>query len=437
MAELFRPLTRGLFKPLFEPGLGSGSGGGLPAGFADASLYHNYALQQYLRAPAPSITRASTKTVLSSAGLLSTVASGALALSDRGLSIEESRQNVIRNNTMQGAVAGSPGALPTNWSTSLIGLTQTVVGVGTQNGIDYIDLRFSGTSSGTTVEIRFEGLGTVAASNGQTWSQSVFAGIVAGSLTNITVVRNALNQFDGSNVFLSQLNAAIVLDGSFREFSNPLTTNNASTAFVRPMVTLITSGVGVAIDVTIRIGWPQLELGAFATSYIPTTSAAVTRAADVITIPSPTSYVSLAQGGAFVEWTEELGPVGTTRILWAMRVDGSNYMRAEVLGTDNRVYFRLVTAGVQEGLVGSTSAVVAGQTYKMAIRWAANDIAAAMSPSLLPVVGTDTSAAMPTGSPVLGVGQNAASGGFLNSPLRRLALWQTGPSNAELQALVS
>ena len=68
-----------------------------------------------------------------------------------GLLVEEQRTNSIRNNTMVGAVAGTPGTLPTNWSTFITGATgisREVVGTGVESGINYLDLRFFGTSTG-------------------------------------------------------------------------------------------------------------------------------------------------------------------------------------------------------------------------------------------------------------------------------------------------
>src|SRR4029077_4515010 len=61
----------------------------------------------------------------------------------RGLLIEETRTNVIKNSTMAGAVAGTPGTNPTFWQVGLstTGFTQQIVGTGTENGIAYIDYR--------------------------------------------------------------------------------------------------------------------------------------------------------------------------------------------------------------------------------------------------------------------------------------------------------
>jgi len=47
-------------------------------------------------------------------------------------------------------VAGTPGTLPTNWGVSApAGLATSVVGLGTENGLPYVDLRINGTATGT------------------------------------------------------------------------------------------------------------------------------------------------------------------------------------------------------------------------------------------------------------------------------------------------
>lgn len=48
-----------------------------------------------------------------------------------------------------GAAAGTPGAMPINWSVAglLNGITRSIVGTGTENGIPYVDIRFAGTAT--------------------------------------------------------------------------------------------------------------------------------------------------------------------------------------------------------------------------------------------------------------------------------------------------
>jgi hypothetical protein len=200
--------------------------------------------------------------------------------------VEEARTNSIRNNTMVGAVAGTPGTLPTNWAIGgAAGLTSTVVGVGTLNGISYIDLQLVGTSSGTFTTILFEPATQVAATNAQAWAISSYVSIVAGSVAGSSVSLT-LNQINSGGSLLAQLVGADIassLNSSLARFSFASTTNQATIAFVRPLLGLNYSS-GVAIDFTLRIGLPQLEQGAFATSPILTSSATATRAADVASI---------------------------------------------------------------------------------------------------------------------------------------------------------
>lgn len=214
-----------------------------------------------------------------------------LCRSTKGATAWEARTNGIRNNTMVGAVPGTPGTRPTNWIIgSGTGLTIQLVGVGVggSTGVDYIDYRLSGTTGSTFITFNFDTCASIAATNAQAWTNSNFISIAAGNIANISSISSVINMCDSGGAFLGQLPGTDFkssLSNILTRNSTTGTTNNASAAFVQP-VFVITYSLGVAVDITIRIGWPQLELGSFATSPIKTTGAAATRAADVVTVPS-------------------------------------------------------------------------------------------------------------------------------------------------------
>lgn len=184
-----------------------------------------------------------------------------------GGSIEEGRTNSLRNNTMAGAAAGSPGTAPTDWiyTTSFGGLTGQIVGTGVESGINYIDVRYSGTTTGALLEsapLLAEFNTQVAASYGQTWTESEFAYLVGGSLANVTlkmamVENNAAGspQAAGGRATIS---AGAPPLGNNR-YSGTYTLTNASTAFVNHRVFQVDAASGVPVDFTLRVGWPQLE----------------------------------------------------------------------------------------------------------------------------------------------------------------------------------
>ena len=197
-----------------------------------------------------------------------------------GTLIEPERTNFISNNTMQGAVSGTPGTLPTNWSITGLGtLTQTVVGTGATNGINYIDIRYSGTTSTTQLGIRQNGQGTsgIPATNGQTWAYSVWTATVGGSTANVTSLISFTNAFDASGAYIGGFQSQNFNTSSTLTRGSAIATLSvANTAFLQPQL-VFGFNSGVAIDITLRIGMPQMELGSTVTSVIPTKTEARTR----------------------------------------------------------------------------------------------------------------------------------------------------------------
>ena len=127
-------------------------------------------------------------------------------LAAQGLLIEEQRTNSIRNNTMQGAVAGTPGTAPTNWtiSTTNAELVSSVIGTGTESGITYIDVRISGTMTASRdLDIAFEVSNNIAALNAQTWAESVYLREVGGSQTNISAIYLQANTYTAASAYVN------------------------------------------------------------------------------------------------------------------------------------------------------------------------------------------------------------------------------------------
>jgi hypothetical protein len=244
--------------------------------------------------PRITFTRSTTGTFTNASGVLTSAAINAprfdydpATLQSKGLLIEPRRINIIRNNTMVGAVAGTPGTLPTNWSAQInttTGLTSEVVGVGTDSGISYIDYRISGTASGAgSFEMFFDVQDISPSFFNETWIGSFYFKLQAGSTTGLSVPQVRFYDYNFINGFLGSTS----VDISFPT-SAALNTQRVVASYVIPIEETETQRLlvafniadGAAIDITFRIGMPQLEESDFVTSVIPTTSAQATRTAD-------------------------------------------------------------------------------------------------------------------------------------------------------------
>lgn len=205
-----------------------------------------------------------------------------------GLLVEPAATNSIRNSTMAGAAAGTPGTPPTNhsWSTSINGLTRQIVGTGEEDGIDYVDVRFSGTPSATSAfGLVADAYGEIEAVAGQVWTGSWYVGLVAGSLINTSLTHYlseriaSLSELASSSALITPANAAL---GMQRQ-NLTRTLSNASTVKVTSSLYLPYRS-DTAIDCTLRLGLPQMIPASAASSLIKSSGTAGTRAADVLSL---------------------------------------------------------------------------------------------------------------------------------------------------------
>jgi hypothetical protein len=217
------------------------------------------------------------------------------------LLLEPQRTNSIRNSSMVGAVAGTPGTLPTNWTTSNAGLTRTVVGTGTENGLPYVDVRFNGTATSIVSFVEFENRSIITASVGQTWSSNVYVKNID-TTAQANQVLLSMYEWTSGGTYLSEgsINIRSQLTTSLKRFDFVRTLASATTARVTPLIQFILTN-GATYDFTIRIAAPQMELGANATTWVPTTTAAVTRIADAASKTGVSSLIGQTEGTMFVD----------------------------------------------------------------------------------------------------------------------------------------
>ena len=123
----------------------------------------------------------------------------------------------------------------------------------------------------------------------------------------------------------------------------------------------------VAIDATFRIGAPQMEQGAFATSFIPTTAAAVTRSIDSCLIPPANmSFFTGSPGGSwFAEFMFMATAPSNSRIIGRPDTAGGVsplLLTATRTGSQNDgVSVATVNAGAANAVTKGASTWAAGQ----------------------------------------------------------------------------
>lgn len=354
----------------------------------------------------------------------------------RGLLVEEARTNSVRNGAATGAVAGTPGTSPTNWVISApAGITQQIIGTGTESGIPYVEFRYSGTATGSLV-IRPEGESFIVASSGQAWTGSVFVRLVSGSFANCTVDNN-IRQGTAAGTLVASNSSAITPTSAAlgrQSYTNTATMQATTERVVNRLIFVLTG----AVDFTVRIGGFQLELGAFPTSPIITTGSALTRSADVAVVSGanfpagivPSQFTLYAD--AYREFAVPSGQFPAVLVLTAAgasNTDGGTlgYLTESLVGYIVRSDSAIVREIYPSGQSGIRRRRIAGAGDARGHAASANGAAAA----------TGAASAMPASVAEIKLGSNATGGAIINGIITRTIIWPTRLSDATLQALTA
>jgi len=282
------------------------------------------------------------------------------------LLLEPQRTNSLRNSTMQGA-STSPSTLPTNWIATLGGLTQTIVGVGTENGLPYIDVRLSGTATGTLSTISFESNSQIVSSNGQTWTGSFWVKQIAAP-TPPNSYSSLARESNSSGLNLATTAQSFTISSTLNRITQTRTNSNASTAYQNFSFAAGVT-IGQSYDFTVRIAAPQLELGAYATTWINTTNAAATRLADTFTCNNiyTNGLISASGGTWYVELRNNIVYTRDANVIGLFIGDTNT-------GTTNSLAIRGTTASrltISKSVSGSVTTIytTTTDTVKLALKW--------------------------------------------------------------------
>jgi hypothetical protein len=178
----------------------------------------------------------------------------------------------------------------------------------------------------------------------------------------------------------------------------------------------------------------QLEVGAFASSYIPTTSSQVTRAADiaVMTGTNFSSWFNATEGTLFAEYSYNGAVPGVVR---------ASLLTVSDIG-NNRLALRASDPSLMAKMaVGTGSSVLSLDDPNNTAPGVFRKISGAYGPTGTSLTSNGTTPNTATGTAnVIGSQLEIGRGesvSYLFGHIRRIAYWNTRLTNAELQSLTS
>ena len=201
----------------------------------------------------------------------------------------------------------------------------------------------------------------------------------------------------------------------------------------RKTYTFTPSAGSLTLTVTGTVQFANLEAGAFETSFVPTGAASATRAADVVTCTGSafSQWFNASEGTLVVEAVMPNANIGTVALINLVYIgDGPGTEYIQVYQYESSFGAAIRHGGAWEAAISTTK--TAGVVEKLAIAWAANDVAVAIRGA---IAGTDATVTLPTGIDRLTLGLGTP--GTVVYTIKRIRYWRKRLTNAQLQALTA
>jgi hypothetical protein len=345
----------------------------------------------------------------------------------KGLLIEESRANLCLQSGWAGGTSGTEGSgavAPTSW-----------IFPANTGQVTYAALADSGNSIRFVATAQRPMVGqTIAITSGNTYTVSCYVvqNTGASPLTAFIEIAAGTSTVGAASY---TVNGVTALGSAVPVAGDRITIFKACTVSGNCEVRLGLGVVGAATgDITLK--WPQLELGSFPTSYIPTTTASVTRASDVCSMTG-TNFSSWfnASEGTFVVVAVQ-GPNDGTNTRRMIDVnDGSASNRFTVCrATTGLIQIISTVAGGSDFAPTAVGAPALGTTIKAATAFASSYKAISLNGAA--IVSSAVSPPL-AGLTQISIGNsfNAAATTCHNSHIRSLRYYPKRLSDATLRAL--
>jgi hypothetical protein len=207
---------------------------------------------------------------------------------------------------------------------------------------------------------------------------------------------------------------------------------NRQTLTFRPIAGIL------VCTVTGSVQYAQLEIGSFASSYIPTAASVALRRKDFASMTGAnfSSWYNASEGTMVVSG-DRFGSFGLSASDYWAAIDIGGFASngialAVIAGSDNNV--AVIRSGGSLVAAMSLGVVTANVVYRMAVAYKVNDFAACRNGG---TVTTDTAGAVPISPTQLAIGDGFETGNTLNGHVRSIAYYNTRLPNATLQALTT